>query len=235
MFHHHESHEAAMHGVTLVFDLDGTLVDTAPDLIGAANHVLSLRGLSPVAGVKLRPHISFGARKMIMRGLAEHGQTLPDRDIDGMLATFLGYYADNIANESRPFPLLMDTLRHYKQAGATLAVCTNKAEHLARALLAKLDMIDLFAGIAGRDTFPVWKPHPDHLTGVIRLAGGDPARAIMVGDSDVDISTARAASIPCIAVDFGYTDVPVTELNPTVIISHYSEFPAAVTRVLAAA
>ncbi len=224
-----------MQGVTLVFDLDGTLVDTAPDLIGAANYVLGLRGLDPVSPAKLRPQISFGARKIIMRGLAEHGETLPDREIDGMLATFLTYYAENIANESRPFPGLLETLRHHKQAGATLAVCTNKAEGLSRALLQKLDMLDMFAAVAGRDTFPVFKPHPDHLTGVIRMSGGDPARAIMVGDSDTDISTARAARIPCIAVDFGYTDVPVTELNPTSVISHYREFPAAVTRILTSA
>jgi phosphoglycolate phosphatase len=223
-----------MHGVTLVFDLDGTLVDTAPDLIGAANHVLGLRGLEPVAAVKLRPHISFGARQMIVRGLAEHGERLPDQEIDGLLATFLTFYADNIANESRPFPTLIETLHHHKAAGAKLAVCTNKNERLSRLLLTKLDMIDLFAAVAGRDTFPVWKPHPDHLTGVIRMAGGDPARAIMVGDSDTDISTARAAGIPCIAVDFGYTDVPVTKLNPTSVISHYREFPAAVTRILTA-
>jgi phosphoglycolate phosphatase len=224
---------ATMQGVTLVFDLDGTLVDTAPDLIGATNHVLGLRGLEPVAAVKLRPHISFGARQMITRGLAEHGERLPAPELDGMLATFLSYYADNIANESRPFPDLIDTLHHHKAAGAKLAVCTNKNERLSRGLLAQLNMIDLFVAIAGRDTFPLCKPHPDHLTGVIRLAGGDPARSIMVGDSDVDISTARAAGIPCIAVDFGYTDVPVTELSPTTVISHYRDFPAAVTRILA--
>lgn len=220
---------------TLVFDLDGTLVDTAPDLIGAANHVLGLRGLEPVASAKLRPQISFGARKIIVRGLAEHGETLPDKEIDELLATFLAYYADNIANASRPYPGLLDTLRHHKQAGATLAVCTNKAELLSRSLLTQLGMIDLFTAVAGRDTFRVFKPHPEHLTGVIKLAGGTPARSIMVGDSDTDISTARAAGIPCIAVDFGYTDVPVSELGPTSVISHYREFPAAVTRILSPA
>jgi phosphoglycolate phosphatase len=221
-----------MHGVTLVFDLDGTLVDTAPDLISAANHVLGLRGLKPVDPAKLRPEISFGARTIIARGLSEHGQTLPEAELDGLLATFLVYYAENIANQSRPFPHLLDTLRQHKAAGAKLAVCTNKVEHLSRALLAKLDMLELFSSVAGRDTFAVCKPHPDHLRGAIALAGGDPTRAIMVGDSDTDISTARAAGIPCIAVDFGYTDVPVTELNPTVIISHYRDFPAAVSQIL---
>jgi phosphoglycolate phosphatase len=224
-----------MQGVTLVFDLDGTLVDTAPDLIGATNHVLALRGFGPVAATKLRPHISFGARHMIVCGLAEHGERLPAPELDRLLVTFLSFYADNIANDSRPFPGLIETLQHHKAAGAKLAVCTNKNEQLSRVLLAKLDMLDLFAAVAGRDTFPVCKPHPDHLTGAIRLAGGDPARSIMVGDSDTDISTARAAGIPCIAVDFGYTDVPVTALNPTSVISHYREFPAAVTRILATA
>jgi phosphoglycolate phosphatase len=222
-----------MQDVTLVFDLDGTLVDTAPDLIGAANHVLGLHGLSAVDPAKLRPEISFGARKMIVRALAAHGRTLPDPEIDSLLAAFLTFYAANIANESRPFPGLIDMLRQHKAAGAKLAVCTNKIERLSRALLMQLDMLDLFVVVAGRDTFPVCKPHPDHLMGAIRLAGGDPARAIMVGDSDTDISTARAAGVPCIAVDFGYTDVPVHELNPTAVISHYREFPAAVARILA--
>jgi phosphoglycolate phosphatase len=221
-----------MHGVTLVFDLDGTLVDTAPDLIGAANHVLGIKGLGSVDPALLRPEISYGARKMIARGLAAHGQTVSETDLDGMLATFLTYYAANIANESRPFAGVIETLRHHREAGAKLAVCTNKNAQLSRALLTELNMINLFASVAGRDTFPVCKPHPDHLHGAIKLAGGDSARAIMVGDSDTDISTARAAGIPCIAVDFGYTDVPVSELGPTAIISHYREFPAAVQRIL---
>jgi phosphoglycolate phosphatase len=224
-----------MHDLTLVFDLDGTLVDTAPDLIAAANHVLGQRGLSPVDPAKLRPEISFGARTIIARGLSEHGQTATAADLDGLLAQFLTYYEANIAQDSRPFPGLIETLHEHRSAGARLAVCTNKMEHLSRALLTELGMLDLFASVAGRDTFPVCKPHPDHLRGAIKLAGGDPKRAIMVGDSDTDISTARAAGIPCIAVDFGYTDVPVSQLNPTSIISHYREFPAAVARILNAA
>ena len=194
--------------------------------------MLGLCGLAPVAAAKLRPQISFGARKIITTGLAEHGQARPEPEIDGLLAAFLAYYADNIANASRPYPGLLETLHDHKAAGATLAVCTNKVEHLSRALLKQLNMLELFAAVAGRDTFPVCKPHPDHLTGAIRQAGGDPKRAIMVGDSDTDISTARAAGIPCIAVDFGYTDVPVTQLGPTAIISHYREFPATVRQIL---
>jgi phosphoglycolate phosphatase len=221
-----------MLGATLVFDLDGTLVDTAPDLIGAGNYVLGRRGLGPVAPELLSPEISFGARKLILRGLREHGRTLPDAEVDAMLAEFLAYYADHIADHSRPFPEVVAQLRHFKAAGCKLAVCTNKVERLSRALLDSLDMTRLFDGIAGRDTFPVSKPHPDHLLGAIRLAGGDPARAIMVGDSDVDISTARAAGIPCIAVDFGYTPVPVRDLGPAVVISHYREFAAAVERIM---
>jgi phosphoglycolate phosphatase len=223
---------AQLHGVTLVFDLDGTLVDTAPDLIGAANHALGLHGLAPVDAAILRPEISFGARRIIARGLEQHGRPHSDNDLDGLQASFLSYYGRNIANDSRPFPGLIETLQAHKAAGATLAVCTNKVEHLSRALLTELGMLELFAAVAGRDTFAVCKPHPDHLLGAIRLAGGDPARAIMVGDSDTDISTARAAGVPCIAVDFGYTDVPVHKLNPTAVISHYSEFGGAVSQIL---
>jgi phosphoglycolate phosphatase len=210
-----------MKDLTVVFDLDGTLVDTAPDLVGATNHALSDVGLPPVPSPVLRPWISFGARRMIVEALAHANVPMPDMEVDRLLGLFLGYYEENIARESRPFPGAVDAILALKDEGATLAVCTNKRESLSRSLLRALDLDRHFHGLAGRDTFPVSKPHPDHLLGAVRLAGGNPAAAVMVGDSDVDIRTAKAARVPVVAVTFGYTATPVADLDPDRVIDHY--------------
>ena len=222
-----------MHDVTLVFDLDGTLVDTAPDLIRAANHVLATEGLPAIAGKELRPAISFGARQMLATGLRIHGISRSEAEIDALLDRFLAFYADNIAVESRPFPGMIEALEQCRAEGAVLAVCTNKREHLSRRLLGELGLAPLFRAVAGRDTFAVCKPHPDHLFGAIRLADGDPRRAVMIGDSDTDVQTAKAARIPIIGVTFGYTDVPVAKLGADAVIDHYHEFQPALVRLLA--
>jgi phosphoglycolate phosphatase len=217
--------------VTVVFDLDGTLVDTAPDLSNAANHVLDGVGLGPVPGTVLRPFISFGSRRMILEGLAFHGHRLQDAEIDRMWQVFLAHYAENIAVDSRPFPRAVDAIEHLERGGARLAVCTNKLEGLSRRLLGTLDLLDRFRAICGRDTFPVCKPHPDHLRGAIAKAGGDPGRAVMIGDSDTDVDTARAAGIPIIGVSFGYTERPMSDLAPDALIDSYAELPAALARL----
>jgi phosphoglycolate phosphatase len=210
-----------MRDFTIVFDLDGTLVDTAPDLIGATNHALLRLGLAPVAGESLRPWISFGARRMIVEALSLSHVRASEGEIDGLLEDFLAYYETHIARESRPFPGAIAAARTLLGQGAKLAICTNKREHLSRALLSALQLDDLFAALAGRDTFPVYKPHPEHLTGAVRLAGGDINRAIMVGDSEIDVKTARAAGIPIVAVAFGYSGVPIAETQPDRIIDHF--------------
>ena len=221
-----------MHGLTLAFDLDGTLIDTAPDLIRATNYVLAGAGLPAVAGDAIRPYVSFGARRMIERGLELNDAPLTVGEVDVMFESFLAYYADNIAAESRPYPTLLATLDTLAGAGAKLAVCTNKRENLSRRLLAELGLAQRFSAICGRDTFSVCKPHPDHLTGTIAAAGGDPRRAVMIGDSNTDVSTAKAAGIPIIGVSFGYTEVPMRDLAPDAVIDHYDEFGAALSRVL---
>jgi len=222
-----------MQGWTFVFDLDGTLIDTAPDLIRATNYIMQAEGLAPHPPATLRPTISFGARKLIIRGLEMHGHTRSRADIDALLARFLDYYADNIAVESRPFEALVDTLETLARSGARLAVCTNKVERLSRILLAQLRLDTHFAAITGRDTFPVCKPDPAHLTGAIEMAGGDRDRAIMIGDSEVDITTAKAAGIPVVAVTFGYPATPVEDLAPDAIIGHYGELEDVARRLIA--
>ncbi len=217
-----------MQNLTVVFDLDGTLVETAPDLIGATNHALASAGLAPAPDALIRPSISFGSRAMIEEGLRFHGRSLPTSEIDALQRRFLAHYTEHIAARSHAYPGLETALATLAERGATLAVCTNKQQALARRLLDALDLSRHFKALAGRDTFPVCKPHPDHLTGAIAMAGGNPAHAIMVGDSDTDIKTARAAGIPVIGVPFGYTDVPIHDLEPDAVISHYRELEAAV-------
>lgn len=221
-----------MQNVTLVFDLDGTLVDTAPDLIAATNHALADLKLPPVPAETLRNAIGFGARRMIVEGLNQTGLTLPDAEVDRLLARFLAYYEPNIARESRPFEGAVAALESFRAKGARLAVCTNKRVGLATTLLAELQLDGLFAAVAGRDTFPVHKPHPDHLTGTITAAGGDPLTSLMIGDSAVDVATARAAGIPVIACAFGYSDIPAASLEADAVIGHYAELEAAVTTLL---
>jgi phosphoglycolate phosphatase len=222
-------------GVTIVFDLDGTLVDTAPDLAAAANHVFATLGLAPVSAAEMHPFISHGSRAMIEQGLRMHGIPKTREEIGALHEQFFPYYADNIAVLSRPFegiPALLDQLL---ESGARLAVCTNKIEALSRSLLRQLALHERFAAIAGRDTFDVFKPAAGHLTGTIALAGGQTELAVMVGDSEVDVATAAAARVPSIGVTFGYSQVPMHELKPTAAIDHYREFMPALERALASA
>lgn len=220
-----------MRHLTVAFDLDGTLVETAPDLIGVTNYVLGIAGVAPVPAATLRPVISFGARAMIAHGLGVHRTHRDDAELDRLLGLFRARYADNIADASHAYPGLEAALEQLAGEGARLVVCTNKQEALSKRLLDALGLTRHFRAIAGHDTFAVHKPHPDHLTGAIRLGGGDPARAIMVGDSDTDIKTARAAKLPVIGVPFGYTDVPIHDLRPDAVIDHYDQLLDAVRRL----
>jgi len=213
----------------IVFDLDGTLVDTAPDLTNALNDVLTRRGHAPVELGTIRACVGHGARVMIEEALRRAGA---EGDVDRMLSEFLVHYEANIANESRPFPGAVAALDDLAALGATLAVCTNKREHLSRKLLQELDLARYFSSIAGRDTFAVSKPDPGHLTQLIALAGGKPSRAVMVGDSDIDIRTAKAASVPVILVSFGYAGSPLDHLAPEAVIDHFDELKARAAALL---
>ena len=214
---------------TIVFDLDVTLVDTAPDLSNALNDVMMRRGHAPVPAETVRACVGHGARVMIEQALRGAGAT---DDVDRMLAEFLVHYEANIAAESRPFPGVVAALERLAARGATLAVCTNKREYLSRKLLQELDLARFFAGVAGRDTFGVSKPDPRHLTQVIALAGGDPSRAVMIGDSEVDLATAQAAAVPMILVSFGYASGPVETLPADARIDHFDELDARVADLM---
>jgi phosphoglycolate phosphatase len=241
---------------TIIFDLDGTLVDTAPDLIATLNVVLGREGLPPVPEAEARMLIGQGARSMLERGLTLAGLTLGgspgnhaadtrtagdmrtgngDRlSIDRLFDQFIAYYADHLADQSRPYPGVEAALDVLASRGYTFAVCTNKLESLSVRLLTRLGLAERFVAICGQDTFSVRKPDPEALLLTLRRAGGSLERAVMVGDSVTDITTARAALMPVVAVDFGYTDVPVKDLGPDRIISHYSHLPDAVAMLLEA-
>ncbi len=219
---------------TIVFDLDGTLIDTAPDLIDTLNVVFAREGLPPVPYDTARNLIGGGARMMIKRGIEAEGRELSPAKLDELFADFIAHYSAHVADRSRPFPGLIDALDALDAQGHRFAVCTNKLERLSVMLLEALGLADRFAAICGQDTFGMQKPDPEVLRRTIAAAGGNPRHAIMIGDSLTDIRTARAAGVPVIAVDFGYTERPVTELGPDRVISGFAQLPAAVAALGAA-
>jgi phosphoglycolate phosphatase len=219
---------------TVVFDLDGTLVDTAPDLHAALNAILAREGLSPVAFDAARPMIGGGARTLMERGLAARGRVLATAEVDKLYADFVAHYAGHIADRSRPFPGVETALDALAERGYRLVVCTNKLEWLSVRLLDLLGLKPRFAAICGQDTFGVQKPDPTMLLKTIEAGGGTPDRAVMVGDSLTDIATARAAGIPVVAVEFGYTDAPVATFSPDRVISHYDQLIETIGELAAA-
>jgi phosphoglycolate phosphatase len=213
--------------LTIVFDLDGTLIDTAPDLIDTLNFILTQERLPAVPFAIARNLIGGGAKGMIERALAAAGRAGAPADIDRLYAAFIGHYADHLADRSRPFPQLDAALDALDAAGHRLAVCTNKLEWLSVRLLNILKLAPRFAAICGPDTFGVHKPDPEILRRTVQRAGGEPGAAVMVGDSKTDVFTARAAKVPIVAVDFGYSDVPIADLKPDRIISSFADLPLA--------
>jgi phosphoglycolate phosphatase len=217
---------------TVVFDLDGTLVDTAPDLVATLNTIFKREGIPPVDYQSARNMVGGGARVMIERGLATTGRKLPAGDVERMHKGFLDHYAAHIADESRPFEGVEAALDELSTKGFCLAVCTNKLERLATQVLDALNLSSRFAVICGADSFGIAKPDPTVLHRTITLAGGLPERAVMVGDSLTDIATARAAAVPVIAVDFGYSETAVAEFSPDHVVSSFAELPRLIAHLL---
>jgi phosphoglycolate phosphatase len=207
----------------LVFDLDGTLAETAGDLIGTLNVILEREGVAPLPLAQARFMLGAGARALIQRGFAAVGRAVEGERLEGLFHDFITHYESRIAQESHLFPGVAASLDRFAAAGWDFAVCTNKMEHASVKLLKALGAADRFRAICGQDTFAVCKPHKEALLGTIAKAGGDPARAVMVGDSRTDIDAARNAGVPVVAVDFGYTDRPVGEFAPDAVISHFDD------------
>lgn len=213
---------------TIVFDLDGTLVDTAGDLAASLNHALAHLGRPPVDPMAVRSMVGQGARRLLQHGLTASGADA-DALVEAGLPHFLAYYRANIAVHSRPFERAAQTLDALAADGRRLAVCTNKPEALARQLLGALGWDKRFDALSGADTWPWKKPDPRHLVDTVALAGGQ--RALFVGDSATDAATALAAEIPLILVTFGYADAPLASLGADRLIDHFDQLAPAIAAI----
>jgi phosphoglycolate phosphatase len=219
----------------IVFDLDGTLIDTAPDLLDSLNHGLAAAGIPAVASEGFNAFVSLGGLVMIEKAFAAQNKTLTDEVKQEFFQRFLAHYSAGIPGKSVPYSGVLAALDRFEAAGFIFAICTNKHFSTANSLIGALGLKPRFAAITGQDTFAFRKPDPRHLTETIALAGGDPSRAVMIGDSRTDIDTAKAAGIPVVAVDFGYTDRHVREFEPSAIISHYDSLTLELVQKLIAA
>jgi phosphoglycolate phosphatase len=205
---------------TVSFDLDGTLVDTAPDLTDGLNHALAHLGRPPVPDEEVRHMVGHGVRALLVKGLIASGGS-DDALVDAGFPVFLDYYEAHIADRSRPFAGVEAALDALAADGVRLAVCTNKREGLARSLIEALGWTHRFAAIVGGDTMGVAKPDPTPLLASIERAGG--GAAAYVGDSITDTTTAQAAGIPCVALSFGYSDRPAADLGADRLIDHWDD------------
>lgn len=218
---------------TILFDLDGTLVDTAPDLAGAMNHVLASLGRPTVPIDRVRHLVGHGARALITRGLAETGEPRPDL-VEPAMPLFLAHYAAHIADASRPFDGVERALDALAAAGCRLAICTNKPTALATQLVAALGWTRRFAAVIGQDRAPRPKPDAAHVHATLAACGGDAAACVFVGDSATDAGAARNAGLPLVLVSFGYSDVPVATLGADAVIGHYDDLLPALAAMVPA-
>jgi len=223
-----------MQNLTIVFDLDGTLIDSAPDILAAADHALRVHGLEPDPAMldELKYCVGTGARVLLETALERMGECRSQGEVDALLNDLLERYARHIADETTVYPAADLVLARLKEIGFRIAVCTNKKQAMARAVMQKLGLMQHVHAVAGRDTLPVHKPDPGHLIGAVILADGNPNRSIMVGDTATDVQTAKRAGIPVIVVDFGYSATPVHELGADQVIAGYGELEQAVQRVM---
>ena len=210
-----------MQKLTILFDLDGTLIDTAPDLMNAHNHVMKKFGYETRSTDEIRNLVGKGAESMIGRSLWNQAKNelkkIDDEKIKSlMVKEFIDYYGKNIANESKLINGVEEFLKWCKSRDISMAVCTNKTEHLAVDLLKKIKIYDFFEYVAGHNTFDYCKPDPRHLTSIVEILQGDVKKTIMIGDSETDADSAKAAEVPFILVKNGYTDK-----NPDEIFHNY--------------
>lgn len=225
---------AALKGATIAFDLDGTLVDTAPDLIAALNRLLAERGHAALPLAEARPFIGRGAAWLIQRGFTAAGVEIPAGELPMLTERFIADYLTRIAEESAPFPGVEAALVEMRGAGASLVVCTNKRTDLSLALLDALDMTRLFDAVVGADAAPAPKPDARHLIAAVDACGGDIARTVMVGDAATDAGAAKAAGTGLVLVSFGYTETPVAELGADILVDRFADLPKACAVLLGA-
>jgi phosphoglycolate phosphatase len=217
---------------SFIFDLDGTLVDTAPDLLGAVNVVLRKEGRRAVDIAELRHLVGHGARVMLMEAMKLTGEPLPAERLPGMFDDFIVHYSAHIADESRIFPDVAETLALLAADGARLGVLTNKPQALADQLLAKLDLTKWFTAIHGAGRYPYTKPDGRVFHHVVDEMGGTHSDSLMIGDSITDVATARAASVPVVVMTYGYTPEPAHLLGGDAITDHFADVPGLAKKLL---
>jgi len=208
----------------IIFDLDGTLVDTAPDLAAALNHCLAEDGHAPFAVEEMRGLVGRGAAALLQRGYTRREGKEPDADrLNDLRVRFLDYYGAHIADNSKPFDGVVAAMDALLERGVKLGVCTNKPHDMAIVLLKHLNWIDTFGAIYGGDILGVKKPDPDHIFAVARDLDVAPEDCVFIGDSEVDYAAAQAANMRMILVTFGYSNVPLSEMPKAVQLSHYDD------------
>jgi phosphoglycolate phosphatase len=212
----------------LIFDLDGTLVDTAPDLLNAANWVLEERGRPRIAPETLHHMVGFGARSLIAQAFAATGGEPAPEEMPALVALFLDHYRAHLADLSRPFPGVEDTLLALQEKGATMGVLTNKPHDLAGPLLEQLKLAPFFAATYGAGFKAYVKPDRRIFDDIVASLGGGPA--VMIGDSVTDLHTARAAGAPCILMSYGYTPVPAASLGADLVLDEFVALPEALRK-----
>ncbi len=225
------THQSSHRFSCILFDLDGTLVDTAPDLIGALNHVLELHDLGSVPEEHIRSHVGHGAIATLKRGFSYHDRAVDDAFLKSCHQAFLDHYIANISATSRPYAGAENLIRSMADEGLRLGVCTNKKEELSLRLLRELGLAELFHAICGADSVANHKPHPEHILHTIEVAGGDVSASVMIGDTQTDVDAARAAGIPVVLLSHGYTPIPVETLGADLVIDHFDALPAALVRL----
>ena len=223
---------SALAGATIVFDLDGTLVDTAPDIVGTINTLLVQEGLAPLPAQASHLVIGRGAHWGLERAFQIAGAPRSPGELDALVTRFRDHYLAHVADGSLPFPGMVEAVTRLRTAGAKTVVCTNKITALTHALLEALSLTHLFDAVVGGDAAPAQKPDPRPLIQAIAAAGGDPARAVMVGDAAPDAGAARAAGVPLILVSFGYSETPAADLDPDILIHHFDELAHACQSLL---
>ena len=221
-----------LEGWTIAFDLDGTLVETHEDLVGTLNRMLARRGLPPAPMESARELIGGGARALLIHGFELAGAPAEDARDPALFDAFIADYTDHIADHSRPYDGVVETLEQLAARGATLVVVTNKRSDLSELLLGKIDLTRHFAAIVGPDRVSARKPSGAHVIEAVVSVGGDPKRAIMVGDGKPDIDSARDAGVPSVGVTFGYTPLPMEELEPDIIVDAFHDIEEAVDMIV---
>ncbi|WP_414641844.1 HAD-IA family hydrolase [Brevundimonas sp.] len=222
-----------LEGWTIAFDLDGTLVETAPDLIGTLNRMLAARDI-PAMPVEAAQHlVGHGALALLRHGFQEAGAAWDEAGAPALLEEFLADYLANIAVHSRPYDGVVETLERLAARGALLCVATNKRTDLSVALIGALGLERHFAVVCGPDRVSARKPDGAHVREAVAMAGGDPARAIMVGDGAPDVQAAKGAGVACVVVTFGYTPIPPADLGGDVLIDRFGELEAAIAALVA--